>query len=61
MNLRLSKKEYKKWAINLLKFTAPTMAVFFSQLAAGVDYRAACLVALLALYGATADFFKKLK
>lgn len=44
---------------NLLKFTAPTLAVFFGQLAIGVDWRAALAVAILGLYGAAADVFKK--
>lgn len=61
MKLKLTKKEYKKWASNLLKFTAPALAVFFGQLALKVDWRVAGMVALLALYGMLADYFKKLK
>jgi len=61
MKFRLSNKQYQKWAMNLLKFTAPALAVFFGQLAAGVDLKAASLVALYAFYGALADYFKKLK
>ena len=60
MKLRLTNEQYKKWALNLLKFTAPALAVFFGQLATGIDFRAAGLVALLALYGAIADYMKKL-
>jgi len=60
MKLKLTKTKYKKWAKNLLKFTAPALAVFFGQLALKVDYKAAALVALLALYGLMADYFKKL-
>jgi len=51
----------KKWGINLLKFTAPILAVFFGLLAQEVPIEKAWLVALLALYGALADFFKKFK
>lgn len=60
MKLKLTKSKHKKWATNLLKFTAPALAIFFTQLALKVDYKAAFLVALLALYGALADYFKKL-
>lgn len=55
-----NKDQLKKWGKNLLKFTAPTLVVFFAQLATGVEWEAAFLVALLALYGALADYFKKL-
>lgn len=51
----------KKYLTNLLKFTAPTVAVFFGQLATGVELKIAAPVALLALWGALADYFKKLK
>lgn len=60
MRYQLNKEELHKWAVNLLRFTAPSLAVFFGQLALGVDWRAAGLVALLALYGAIADYLKKL-
>jgi hypothetical protein len=55
----ISKDELKKWAKNLFKFTAPTLAVFFTQLAMGVDIKAAALVASLAFYGSAADFWSK--
>lgn len=61
MNLKLKKDQYQKWVGNLAKFTAPALAVFFGQLATGVNWKPASLVALLALYGALADYFKKLK
>lgn len=61
MKIRLTKTEYKKWVTNLVKFTAPALAVFFGQLALKVEWKAAGMVALLALYGALADYFKKLK
>ena len=60
MKFRLSNRQYKKWAMNLLKFTAPALAIFFGQLATGVDFKSAFLVALYALYGAIADYMKKL-
>jgi len=49
-----------KFLMNLLKFTAPVLAIFFAQLGMGVDIKAAGLVALFALYGILADYFKKL-
>lgn len=53
-------EQWKAWAKNLLKFTAPALAVFFGQLAIGVDPKAALAVALLAFYGAASDLFKKI-
>jgi len=61
MKLRLTNSNFKKWSSNLIRFTAPALAIFFGQLAIKVDFKAALLVALLALYGALADYFKKLK
>lgn len=55
----LSKSDLILWSQNLLKFTAPGLAVFFSQLAMGVNLKAAGLVALLVMYGALSDLFKK--
>lgn len=55
----LNKSDLILWSKNLLKFTAPGLAVFFSQLAMGVDLKAAGLVALLVMYGALSDLFKK--
>jgi len=57
----LDQEQLTKWAKNLLMFTAPALAVFFAQLALKVPVRDAALVALLALYGIAADYFKKLK
>ena len=57
----MTKAKQKKWAKNLLKFTAPILAIFFGQLALKVDWRAAGLVALYALYAAISDYFKKVK
>ena len=55
----LNKTEWRQYLKNTLRFTAPTLAVFFGQLAAGIDWRAASAVALLALYGNLSDYFKK--
>jgi len=56
----LNKEELRGYLMNTLRFTAPTLAVFFGQLAIGVDWKPASAVALLALYGNLADYFKKL-
>lgn len=60
-NLRLNKEETKKWLWNILLFTSPILGVFFFQLSIGVEAKKASLVALLALWGLLADYFKKLK
>lgn len=54
------KETLKRWLANLLKFTAPALAVLFAQLATGVDWKSASLVALLAFYGLIADGLKKM-
>ena len=58
--MNLTQDQYLKWLKNLALFTAPALAVFFGQLAVGVEFKAAAAVAALALYGAVADYFKKL-
>lgn len=58
---QLNKTDLLKWGKNLLLFAAPTLAVFFGQLALGVNIKVAGAVALLALYQALADLFKKYK
>lgn len=50
----------KAWLKNLLRFTAPALAIFFAQLALGVDWKAAGLVALYSLYALISDYLKKL-
>jgi hypothetical protein len=57
---KLNREELKMYLQNTIRFTAPTLAVFFGQLAVKVDWRAALAVALLALYGNLSDYFKKL-
>ena len=57
---KLNKEDLKSLSINLVKFAAPGISVFFAQLAMKVDIKAAALVALLVLYGSLSDFFSKL-
>ena len=57
--MNMTRTNQEKFFKNVLKFTAPALAVFFGQLATGVNWRAAGLVAILALYGLLADYFKK--
>ncbi len=52
--------DLQKLGWNLLKFTAPALAIFFAQMQLGVDPKVASLVALYALYGAISDYLKKL-
>ena len=53
--------DWKKWGKNLLAFTAPLLAGFFTILAQGVPVSKAWPILVLALYGALADLFKKWK
>jgi len=59
--MRLTPKRKEKFLKNLLKFTAPILAIFFAQLAAGVDIKAATLVALYAGYALISDLLSKVK
>lgn len=52
-------EQQQKFVKNILKFTAPALAVFFLQLSQGVDIKTAGMVALLALYGLLADYLSK--
>lgn len=61
MKIFLNNEQRRKFFINLLLFTAPTLAIFFGQLSKGVDIKMAGGVALLALWGALADYFSKVK
>jgi hypothetical protein len=56
----MNRADYRAWGMNFIKFVAPTLAVFFGQLALGVEWKVASLVALLAFYQSAADFFGKL-
>ena len=53
--------DWQKYGMNLLIFVAPTMVIFFSQLAMGVEWKLALPVALLAFWQSMADLFKKWK
>lgn len=57
---KLNREDLEKLFNNFLRFTAPTLAIFFAQLAIGVHWKAALMVAVLALYQSLSDFFKKL-
>ena len=57
----MTPKRQEKFVRNIFKFTAPVLAIFFAQLAAGIEIRAAFLVALYALYAVLADYFSKVK
>ncbi|MHA1400165.1 MAG: hypothetical protein ACTSQE_07435 [Candidatus Heimdallarchaeaceae archaeon] len=59
--MNMTKKNRKKFANNLFRFTAPIVAVLFGQLASGVDFKAASLVAIYALYSAISDYMSKVK
>ncbi|MDO8554362.1 MAG: hypothetical protein Q7S22_06135 [Candidatus Micrarchaeota archaeon] len=56
---KLNIEDFKNIGVNILKFTAPALGVFFAQLAMGVEIKAAALVAAFALYALLSDFFKK--
>ena len=58
--MKLTKEQRNKWLMNGLKFVAPTLAIFFGQLATGVDFKLAIPVALFALYQSLSDLFSKL-
>ena len=53
--------DWGKMGKNILVFSAPAIAIFFAQLASGVEFKKAVWVAILVIYGILADFFKKLK
>lgn len=55
----LTVEDKKKLLKNFAKFVAPTLAIFFGQLAIGVKLEAAIFVALLAFYQALSDLFSK--
>jgi hypothetical protein len=57
---KMNKEDYKKWGMNFLKFVAPTLAIFFGQLAVGVNFEYALPLAIFAFYQSLSDFFSKL-
>ena len=56
---QLNQVDIIKWCNNLVLFSAPILASFFYLLSTGVPLSKAWPVALLALYGALSDLFKK--
>jgi len=56
----INKEQRQKFFINIIKFSAPALAIFFAQLSQGVDVKIALPVALFTLYGLLSDFFNKL-
>ena len=56
----MTKQNRDKFLNNLLKFTAVFLAALFSQLALGITLKQAIPFAMVILYGALADFCKKL-
>lgn len=57
----LNKEDLQKWGKNFLVFVAPTLTVFFGQLATGVPWKLALPVAGIALWQSLADLFNKYK
>jgi len=55
----MTKSKQNKFLMNLLKFTAPILGSFFLMLSQGVPLDKAWPIALVALWGALADFFSK--
>ena len=55
----MTKAQKSKFLKNLYKFTAPLMALFLAQLATGVNWKQAGLVALYAFYAAASDYLSK--
>lgn len=55
----MNQKQSNRVVKNILKFTLPILSIFFFQMSVGVDWRAASLVALYALYGFVSDYLKK--
>jgi hypothetical protein len=58
---KVNKADLKRWGMNMLVFSAPTLVVFFGQLRLGVPMKEAWPVAALVLYGSLMDLFKKFK
>ncbi len=59
--MRFTPAKKKKFLKNLLRFTAPGLAVVFSQLALGADWKVALLAGLYVIYSLASDFFSKIK
>lgn len=59
--MTITKANKEKFLKNLLKFTAPGLAVFFAQLALGAKPEVAWATAVLVFWGVLSDLFKKIK
>lgn len=59
--LTLTPEQTQKFLKNALKFFAPGIAIFFTQLQMGASYQVAMTTALLVCYGLLADYFSKLE
>jgi hypothetical protein len=57
----LNKEDLKAWGVNFIKFVAPTLVIFFSLMAQGVEFSKAYPVAVFALYQSLSDLFGKYK
>jgi hypothetical protein len=57
----LDQQDWDKIFHNTLVFVAPTLGIFFGQLALGVEFNKALPVALFALYQSLSDIFNKYK
>lgn len=56
---KLNREDWILFGKNLVKFVAPTIAIFFSLLSQGVPVEKAWPVAAFALYQAISDLFGK--
>lgn len=56
---KLAPADLKRWGRNLLLFVAPTMALFFTLLAQGVEIDKAWPLAAFAFYQAISDLINK--
>jgi len=59
--IKMKPEQLKKFAKNLLLFTAPALALFFGALSQGLTWKEASPVAIMALWGLLADLFKKIR
>lgn len=58
--LTLTPEQTQKFLKNTLKFFAPGLVVFFTQLQMGASPQVAGTTALLVCYGLLADYFSKI-
>ncbi len=55
----MSREDWKSIGINFIKFSGPTLVLFFQLLANGVALEKAWPIAVLALYQSLSDLFSK--